>query len=192
MQPRLEFIAWIDVETTGLQIEHDRLLEISCLVTDMKGISHSEIFNRLITHSDLGRAISETEPSVRDMHEKSGLWEDLWRLESRPLETVSKDFADFLRPYSTGVIYFGGNSITLDRAFVRMNLPEGYQMISHRSVDVTSLSLALVRNHLVEDVQQRSTSKHRATSDILNSVEEYRYYLRQLAETTERNRRDNG
>lgn len=174
-------IVWIDVETTGDTPETDHLLEIGASITDLSGAPlHFHDFEALVHIPDLKKALMSTASDIVVMHEKSGLWNDLWNKEAHSLpkvETMMLDWINAIVDEKT-ILYFGGNSITLDRNFVRMNLGKVYQRISHRSVDVTSLSIAFQSN--TEIGPYKKNKAHRALSDAQDSVEEYRYYLRHM------------
>lgn len=177
-----EAIIWIDVETTGNIPETDKLLEIAACITDLSGnLLHMINFESLIHIPDLKSTLSETSSEIVLMHEKSGLWTDLWTKKAFTLSTVENDMLQWIDQIigKNTVLYFGGNSITLDRNFVRMNLGKVYQRISHRSVDVTSLSIVFQSN--AEVLPYRKEKAHRALPDIKDSVREYRYYLSHMA-----------
>lgn len=172
-----EAILWVDVETTGDLPETDELLEIGAMVTDLSGTPISQGFEALVHVRNIAEVISRTSTTVYDLHERSGLWLDLWSKKCAELEQIEEEILKWLDDAvdSDTVLYFGGNSITLDRNFVRLNLPKFYQRFSHRSIDVTSLSIALQSNTEVGPF--RKAKAHRALLDVEDSVLEYRYYL---------------
>lgn len=172
-----EAILWVDVETTGDLPETDELLEIGALVTDLSGAPISQGFEALVHVRNISEVISRTSPTVYDLHERSGLWLDLWNKKCTELEQIEEEILKWLDNVvdRDTVLYFGGNSITLDRNFVRLNLPKFYQRFSHRSIDVTSLSIALQSNTEVGPFHKAKA--HRALLDVEDSVLEYRYYL---------------
>lgn len=175
-----EAIVWIDVETTGPSPERDELLEVGAHITDLSGNSISDGYQSLVHVPSLPSIFSKTSPNVIEIHEKSGLWNDLWEKESQSLSVLEADFLMWLDQYTCegSVLYFGGNSITLDRNFLRLNLPEFYKRISHRSVDVTSLSIVFQSNSDVGPYQKEKA--HRALLDVQDSIREYNYYLRHM------------
>ena len=172
-----EAILWVDVETTGDLPETDELLEIGAMVTDLSGVPISQGFEALVHVSNISEVISRTSATVYDLHERSGLWLDLWNKKCAELGQIEEEIIKWLDNVVSPetVLYFGGNSITLDRNFVRLNLPKFYQRFSHRSIDVTSLSIALQSNTEVGPF--RKAKAHRALLDVEDSVLEYRYYL---------------
>lgn len=182
-----EYIAWIDLETTGVDPDVDDLLEVAMVVTTMSGESLTDMYHALAPISNLGAVMERTEQVVYDMHEESGLWSDVWHKNVQgsrgTLTGIAQDMCtilDTVDPCGHGVFYFGGNSIHLDRMFVHRFLPEAYRKLSHRSVDMTSVSLVVNRNSPI-DVFMHS-NPHRAYDDVQESVLEYRYFTAKLQE----------
>ena len=178
---RTEYIAWIDVETTGTNPERDEILEVGALVTDIQGRQIGPTYEALFSVNKLSSVISQTSENVQKMHERSGLWLDLWSRETQASHCVDKAMSlwfDSLCLDEQRVVYFGGNSITLDRNFVGLHLPVFYGSISHKSVDVTSLSIAIQSNSSVSGFKK--TQNHRALSDANDSADEYRHYVRSI------------
>lgn len=172
-----ETIIWIDVETSGPTPETDELLEIGALITDLSGNVVSDTFESLVHVPNLPVVLAKTSHDVLDIHEESGLWFDLWNRKSFEPLIIESELINWLDESvnEDTILYFGGNSITLDRNFVRLNLPNFYKRISHRSVDVTSLSIALQSNTYVGPFKKQKA--HRALLDAKDSLIEYRYYL---------------
>lgn len=173
-----EAIVWIDAEFSGTSPQADELLEIAAIVTDLSGNTIGYPFEALFGVTNLSEVISRSSEIVRDMHDKSGLWFDLWsknsdnfqKVEERMLEWLSDQVSDDV------TLYFGGNSITKDRNYVEIHLPLVYSRISHQSVDVTSLAIALKANSKASSFSKEH--RHRALSDIHESVQEYRHYVK--------------
>lgn len=173
-----EYVAWIDVETTGTDPESDYLLEVGAVVTDLHGKIIGNTFEALVSVPNLSSVIAQTSDDVCLMHEKSKLWLDLWTKEVKSLGCVDKEISDWLSlniAEENATVYFGGNSITLDRNFVRSNLPGFYKKLSYRSIDVTSLSIAIQSN--TYDLGYEKSKEHRALSDAVDSAREYLHYI---------------
>lgn len=171
-----EAIAWIDVETTGVEAADHFLLEVACLVTDSqlnvledKGFQ-AEVFYDATSIAQLKALTSDY---VIDMHTKTGLWD---RLESgTPMDQLD----DELHAYISGLVpevgtaWLGGNSVKLDRDFINMNLPKSAGHLLYRSVDVTSFAFA-ARHWYGLEFSKKLT--HSAFSDIRESIDELRFY----------------
>lgn len=179
-----DLIVWTDVETSGTTLSADAFLEVGALVSDTHGRRFGTSYESLITVSDLSGIIEKSSDNVRRMHERSGLWMDLWIRRTRSPSVVDSEMAVWLSQLLSSYevrnspvrnVYFGGNSITLDRRFIQGYLPSFYSLISYRSVDVTSLSIALQSNTGVSRYEK--CVRHRALSDASDSLDEYRHYL---------------
>ncbi len=71
-----DMLLWVDVETTGLDPDHDRILEVEMRCTDMRGVRCVGGFRRVIGLQ--GRKASITDGNIKAwrMHCANGLLED--------------------------------------------------------------------------------------------------------------------
>ena len=169
-------IAWVDVEFSGTSPEVDSFLEIAVALTDFDGNLLKDPYSSLVIVKDLHRVLDEAQELVKLMHEKSGLWNDLWTQQAKKPEEIDQDLSELLREVGeTSIIYFGGNSPFRDRRYAELYLPRFYERISHMSVDVTTLSLVLQEKGAARMFIKRG--EHRALPDVLDSIDEYRHYL---------------
>ena len=172
-----EFIMWFDVETTGLDSHSDALLEVAAIITDMQGHIVSTPFSVVLYHRDVSRVVALCDPVVVGLHEKSGLFAEMWNApQDNSVSGVNTMLAQWLDRYidDDDVVYMGGNSLGLDREFAKMYLPDVCSRLSHRNVDMTSVSLFLTRNgHAPFFVKKRC---HRALFDIMDSLDEFVFF----------------
>lgn len=172
-----EAIIWIDAEFSGTSPQADELLEIAAIITDLGGKQIGHPFESLFDVANLSKVISRSSDLVKEMHDKSGLWYDLWNSDTESFQNVQTSLLLWIEnrvPEET-ILYFGGNSITKDRNFVEVNLPKVYERISHRSIDVTSLAITLRATALASGFSK--DYKHRALADVRESIDEYLYYV---------------
>ena len=170
-----ERLVWIDCEMTGLDIERDALIEIACLVTDAD-------LNLLDDGIDLiikppAEALATMPEVVREMHTTSGLLDELptgialAEAQERVLEYVRRHVSEVRK------VPLCGNSIATDRWFIARDMPELDAFLHYRMVDVSSVKeLArrwYPRAYFASPAKQGG---HRALADILESVQELRYY----------------
>ena len=168
-------LVWIDCEMTGLDIERDALVEIACLVTD------SEL-NLLDEGVDLvikppAEALAGMPDVVRDMHTASGLLAEL--PSGIPVAEAAERVLSYVRGHITEPrkVPLCGNSIATDRWFIARDMPELDAYLHYRMIDVSSIK-ELVRRWFPRAyfASPAKHGGHRALADILESVQELRYY----------------
>ena len=168
-------LVWIDCEMTGLDIERDALVEIACLVTDGDLNLLDEGIDLIIKPP--AEALEGMPEVVREMHTASGLLDELSSGISVP------EAAELVLGYVRGHVAeprkvpLCGNSIATDRWFIARDMPELDAYLHYRMVDVSSIK-ELVRRWFPR-AYYASPAKHgghRALADILESVQELRYY----------------
>lgn len=169
-------ITWIDVETGGLEESTDKLFEVAAIVTDRNlNILDPLGFNMVIQYpeEEVEAIRNASVPFVQDMHDKTGLWD---RLPSgTPRLEVDEKLHEYISQFSEPkTSWIGGNSITLDRNFLRANLPQSFSHLSYRSIDVSTLG-GLSRAWFGISYEKKKYL-HSAFSDITESIEELRFY----------------
>lgn len=168
-------LVWIDCEMTGLDLEHDALIEIACLVTDGELNILDDGVDAIIKPPP--EALDHMPDIVRDMHTMSGL---LDRLPSGiPLGEAHELVLDYVRGHvkEPRKVPLCGNSIATDRAFLARDMPELDAFLHYRMVDVSSIKeLARRWYPRAYFASPPKRGGHRALADITDSVRELRYY----------------
>jgi oligoribonuclease len=168
-------LVWIDCEMTGLDYVSDALVEIACVVTDFDLNPLGEGVDLVIKPP--AEAVAQMDPFVRSMHEKSGLLQvldsgiTLQEAEQQVLAYVREHCADGSRPP------LAGNTVATDRAFIARDMPDLDAFLHYRIVDVSSIK-ELSRRWYPRTYfgAPAKRGNHRALADILESIEELRYY----------------
>ena len=172
--PNESWLIWVDMEMSGLSPETDRIIEIAVAVTD------SEL--NLIAESE---AIAVHQPdSVLDgmdqwnraTHGRSGLT-DRVRASTMTEADAQAAILAFLRPLvPAGKSPMCGNSICQDRRFMARYMPELEAHFHYRNLDVSTLKELCKRwrPEVARGFDKRSA--HTAIADILESIDELRYY----------------
>ena len=169
-------LAWIDLEMTGLDADHDVILEIAVLVTDDDLAIVAEGPD-LVVHAP-AEALDGMEAVVVKMHRDSGLRKEV---ESSTLSVEQAGVAvlEFLRQHipDAGTVPLCGNSIATDRRFLARYLPEVDGWFHYRSIDVSTVK-ELSRRWYPQAYKAAPTKAggHRALDDIRESVAELAYY----------------
>lgn len=180
----MEGVAWIDIETTGTDPydKGDKLLQVACIVTDSDlNILDEQGINLIVKYSEeeAQELYDMSVPFVQEMHKTTGLWNRITSGEALPLETVDELLYDYLRKFypEKGDLWFGGNSVYLDRSFLEKFAPKAYNHIHYRTVDVTSFGGPARAWFGYEFEKKRS---HDAMEDIMESINELRAYRKDL------------
>jgi len=177
---REDRLVWIDLEMTGLDAEHDVIVEIACIVTDSNLVALDDGI-QLVVHQDEA-TLARMDDFVRTMHTKSGLLDEI---ATAPSDTAKaeKDVLAYVQQHVSlpRAAPMCGNSIGMDRRFLAKYMPELDNYVHYRSVDVSSFK-ELARRWYPAIYRKRpgKAEAHRALGDIQESIEELRYYREQL------------
>lgn len=173
-------IAWGDCETTGLDARvqfNNKLLEIAFVLTDGDFNELAEIQTKFyFTKDEVAKMRDEVVPFVREMHDKTGLWEELSNPMNPTYEQFDQRLLHFFKTFQPepGVMWLGGNSVVLDREFMREFLPESFNYLHYRNLDMTAVEGFF---SFTED-RPRYEKKlvHSAMSDIRESIAQAHYH----------------
>jgi oligoribonuclease len=169
-------LIWIDMEMTGLQPDADRIIEMALLVTDpqLSILAEGPV---LVLHQP-AEVLEAMDSWNKSVHGKTGLIERVRgsRLDEAEAERRALAFlSDHVPP---GVSPMCGNSICQDRRFLARWMPQLEAYFHYRNLDVSTLK-ELVRRWKPEAAKGfLKEGKHEALADILESIEELKYYRR--------------
>ena len=169
-------LVWIDCEMTGLELSRDALIEIAVLVTDGDLNVLDEGLDIVIHCPD--ELLDDMVPFVQQMHETSGLTE-LVRASTVTLADAERQVIDYVRQFvpEPRTAPLCGNSIATDRGFIIRDMPDLDAYLHYRMIDVSSIKELTRRWYRrVYYGQPAKGLAHRALADILESVQELRYY----------------
>ena len=170
-----ERLVWIDCEMTGLDLQHDALIEVAALVTDFDLNVLGEGVDIVIKPPD--EAISQMGDYVRQMHQKSGLSAEL--AEGVTLQEAERQVLAYIRKFCNEGSRppLAGNTVATDRSFLIRDMPTLESFLHYRIVDVSSIK-ELSRRWFPRAYYQAPSKRgnHRALADIQESIEELRYY----------------
>ncbi len=169
-------LAWLDLEMTGLVPEADRIIEIALLVTDCElNLLDNGLVLVLRQPNEVLGAMDSWNTSV---HAKSGLVEKVRAstLDEAGAEALALDYLVQHVPARTSPLC--GNSICQDRRFLARWMPRLEAYFHYRNLDVSTLK-ELVRRWKPEAMKGLvKQGRHEAYYDILDSIEELKYYRR--------------
>ncbi|WP_422135713.1 oligoribonuclease [Endozoicomonas sp. ALD040] len=167
-------LVWIDLEMTGLDPEHDQILEIATIVTDdqLNFIAEGPV---IAVHQSDAVLANMNEWCIKT-HGETGLTQRVRESQISLTEAEQMTLA-FLRQYSkVGASPMCGNSIGQDRRFLNCYMKELHEFFHYRNIDVSTLK-ELARRWQPELLDQFSKKgTHLALEDIRESIEELRFY----------------
>lgn len=167
-------LIWLDLEMTGLEPEHDVILEIASIVTDsqLNILAEGPVF--AIHQSD--NVLDNMSQWCIDVHGKSGLTKRC-RESTVDLATASAHTIAFLEQYvPKGSSPMCGNSIGQDRRFINKYMPEFEEYFHYRNLDVSTVK-ELARRwkpEVLDKVVKKGV--HLALDDIRESIAELKVY----------------
>ena len=170
-------LAWIDMEMTGLQPDSDRIIEIATLVTDAQ-LNVLATGPVLVVHQPQ-EVLDGMDSWNKSTHAKSGL---IARVRASSLseaeaERQALEFLEAHVPASNSPMC--GNSICQDRRFLARWMPKLEAHFHYRNLDVSVLK-ELVRRWKPELKSFSKEGKHEALADILESIEELKFYRKNV------------
>lgn len=209
MSSEIAFIG-IDTETTGLDPVNDHLLEIAVVAFD-RNLRPLASFGTVFVTPETTEIIATRGEGLheipREMHEKTGLWDDLQKASAQmgqvppvPLRMfdlwLCSELDHWFEAYGTPdhKLPILGSSVHFDRRFMETRLPKLLSRFSHRHIDPSSDLQAIagadpVRAKIIEAEFEHSPEcaqfedlvsgeKHRAQYDIHRSAAIIRYLYR--------------
>ena len=166
-------MVWIDLEMTGLDLEHESIIEIATIITDAELNIIAEGPNLAIKVSD--ELLENMDEWNTTHHTASGLV-DRVRNEGVSLATAIRQTCDFISAnIEIGKAPLCGNSIHNDRVFLAKEMPEVLDLLHYRIIDVSTIK-ELTNRWYPDYPRYKKKEAHRALDDIIESIEELRHY----------------
>ena len=174
-----DYIVWVDCEMTGLEVTVDEICEIGVVVTDGELNVLDPGLQLVIKPSS--KALRNMGDFVRQMHTDSGLIEEIPKGIS--IAKAEKQVLEYIKQWipEERTAPLAGNSIGTDRMFLNRQMPALDKFLHYRNIDVSSLK-ELSRRWFPRVYFQlpKKTGNHRALADILESIQELRYYRKAI------------
>ena len=168
----------MDLEMTSLRdARRDQIIEIAVILTD-KDLNVVAEGPDIVIHAD-GALFEGIPESARALHEKTGLREAVAESAVTVPEAEAR-VLEFLKEYvEPGTAPLCGNSIHMDRHFLRLEMPALDEYLFYRCIDVSTVK-ELARRWapgVYEEARARKgESAHRAMDDIKASISELAFY----------------
>ncbi len=173
-------LVWVDLEMTGLSdITKDRITEVGMIITDFE-------FNEIVAYES---GIRYDEATLRERYELNDWFmsqDQSYRDNSyelakngKPEEEVRADVIALLDEHlgDEGAT-LAGNSIRSDRIFIDQWWPDVAERLHYRMLDVSSFKVLWMGKGRPRYGRKRES--HRALDDIRESIDELKYYLKDI------------
>lgn len=173
-----DWLVWIDIETTGLDTNTCKIIQISCMLSDFNVTTLLKIPEINIFCED--DVLCLMDDWCKRTHTESGLIEKVKNsnITTREAEEMIMRFIQtYTKPEDN--LYIAGNSVHFDKKFIDVWMPKLSERLNYRIVDITSIALLCkTLNRHVYDARPVKRYSHTSEDDILESIEEYNYYRR--------------
>lgn len=176
-------LAWIDIETTGLNPSTGRILEVAIAITDrsLKIVALHD-WQVHYTREAFERARHDQDhplwmpPEVLEMHTASGLIADCIAsdLGHAEVETAAIRLID---RFDARLSPMCGSSVHFDRSWLAVHMPTLHDCFHYRNFDA---SMYRIEGELAgrADIPAKPTNGHRALVDVSNSIDLARWGMR--------------
>ncbi|AAQ60040.1 oligoribonuclease [Chromobacterium violaceum] len=167
-------LIWLDMEMTGLNPDQDRIIEVAMIVTDsnLNVLAESPV---LVIHQP-DAILDGMDDWNKNTHGKSGLIEKVKNSTVSEAEAEQLLLEFMMQHVPERATPMCGNTIHQDRRFMARWMPKLEAYFHYRNLDVSTLKELCKRwrPEIAKGVVKRG--KHEALADILESIEEMRYY----------------
>lgn len=179
---RDDLLVWMDLEFTSLADAYtDQILEVAVILTD-KDLEIVAEGPDIVIHAEPAQ-FENIDPSAKELHEKSGI---IPAALASPVTVAEAEkvvlgfLTEHVLPQTAPLC---GNSIHIDRHYLRIQMPRVEKYLFYRCIDVSSIKELARRwapSVYAEAKKLKGESAHRAKDDILASIDELRFYREKL------------
>jgi len=167
-------LIWIDLEMTGLDTANDHIIEIATIVTD-KDLNILAKGPMIAIHQT-DEVMARMDDWNTRQHGGSGLTDRVRNSRLTEAQAEAETIAFLSQYVDKGKSPMAGNSICQDRRFLARCMPELEDYFHYRNLDVSTLKELANRwkPEVASGFQKKGS--HLAMDDIIDSIEELRFY----------------
>ncbi|PHQ79290.1 MAG: oligoribonuclease [Coxiella sp. (in: Bacteria)] len=167
-------LVWLDLEMTGLDPEHDRIIEIATVITDSNLNTLAEGPVIAIHQSDA--LLDGMDEWCTKQHGKSGLTERVKQSTVSEADAEAQSLAFIQEWVPQNASPMCGNSIYQDRRFLAKYMSAFNDHFHYRNLDVSTLKILAQRwrPEIADGVNKES--EHLALADVYDSINELKHY----------------
>lgn len=175
-------LLWVDLEMTGLDPEKDRILEVAAMATgwdlevlEGKDGSRAEMTAVVKVPEKLMKERMVGEFWEKNSASRDGLMKQ--NAEGKSAKEVEDLLLEFMDKWFGNEVILAGNSIHQDRKFIDREWPRVAARLHYRMLDVSAWKVYFEGARGKKFVKREA---HRALDDIQGSIEELKWYVREL------------
>lgn len=177
-----DLYVWVDIETTGLNVKKDKILEVGIIITDREYVEKART-STVIKHPT--STLAQMDPWAIDTHTQSGLVEEV-KAARYPANIADAVLTEWLKEQVGNLAkpYMCGTSVHFDREFLKRYMPRLEACFHYRNFDLATLREFFEANAPANFKFGCSYDvKHRAIEDIEYCLESMRHYRRMFVST---------
>lgn len=169
-----DHLIWVDLEMTGLEPDHDTIIEIATIVTDsdLNVIAEGPVF---AIHQSAETMAGMDEWNT-NQHGGSGLTQRVLDSEISMAQAEAETIAWLEQYVAAGKSPMCGNSIGQDRRFMVKYMPKLEAFFHYRNLDVSSVKELARRWRPDVLAGVKKNGSHLALDDIRDSIAELQHY----------------
>lgn len=187
----MKMYLWIDLETTGLDPDNDRIIEVGWMLTDSHEIVEP-VQSVIITPDKVAWELMQQDLFVQTMHTENDLLKDMEAFGTIMAEDAEDQILELLDKHDLGKPILAGASVHFDRGFIRNWMPRLDRRLSHRHFDVSTLRMFFDSQGFHSYGEKVRPTVHRALEDVEDAYSLFCTYaeLTQKLEYSYHNRTD--
>ncbi|CAL7945792.1 unnamed protein product [Xylocopa violacea] len=161
-----DHIVWVDMEMSELDVNTSQILEIACLISDR---------NLKILCEELNIVVHQPDEILNNMND----WCSVTH-QNVELQDAEQTIIKYLKTHvKEGTCPLAGSSVYMDRMFLYKYMPSVNNYLHYRIIDTSTIK-ELIKRWNINVPTLKKVHKHRALSDIRESIKELELYKKYI------------
>jgi oligoribonuclease len=164
----MKMYLWIDLETTGLDPDNDRIIEVGWFLSNgFEQITDEQ--SVIITPDKIAWELMQQDLFVQTMHTENDLIKDMDSFGTILIEDAEDQILEDLSREDDQLFTLAGASVHFDRGFIRNWMPRLERKLSHRHMDVSTLRMFFDEMGYASIGERQNIARHRALDDVVDT-----------------------